>query len=301
MPGPFFITINHEPEDDIDAAAGKSEQDYGDMFCAFYFVFKSVGNTKAKFAPIPIIDSYVSNQSKGAKIFPGDQCIDWNGADAYNMMADQKTTNWRPISGVLKNENSDGSQRAATGWYQWATKDFTGAACTIANNPTCSTNGYVKKLDGTTESKQSKGKKPIIIGEWGSNEYFPCVDTASGCTAHAGDAGKKAEWLQQAITDFKIEMPQIKAIQYWGDVATSFDAGHNCFGNDQRYYTTLPTNLTCATDLRTVPASYAGPTFQAFKSISGSPYFNMTAGLAEGNASSAAAQKRFNFVSALTP
>ena len=164
MPGPFFMTLHHEPEDNINAAGGNSEQDYGDMFCAFNFVFKSVGNTKAKFAPFPIIDSYTSDNSKGARVFPGDQCIDWNGADLYMFFGKQKVENWRTIAQVAYNKNVNGTQRAATGWYQFATTDFTGKPCTIANNPTCLSNGYVKKLDGATEPKQSKGKKPIVIG-----------------------------------------------------------------------------------------------------------------------------------------
>src|SRR3990167_4323654 len=210
-PGPFFVTIHHEPEDDVSASTGRSEQDYGDMFCAFSFVFKSVGNTKAKFAPFPIIDSYTSDNSKGAKVFPGDQCIDWNGADLYMFFGKQKVENWRTIAQVAYNKNVNGTQRAATGWYQFATTDFTGKPCTIANNPTCASNGYVKKLDGSTEPKQSKGKKPIVIGEWGGNEYYPCIDTASGCTAHSGDPNKKGEWLRQSVSDYKNEVPQIKA------------------------------------------------------------------------------------------
>jgi hypothetical protein len=298
MPGPFIITIHHEPENDLNAAGGYAEQDFADMFCAFYYVFKSKGATKAKFAPVAIPDFYHSDKSTGAKMYPGDQCSDFNGVDPYNFFTQEKTQNWRTLDQVMKHKNADGSQRTATGWYQWATRDFTGVACSVLNNPTCY--GNVKKLDGTTEPKVAKGTKPIVLGEWGSVEYYPCVSPECN-TPHAGDPAKKAAWIRQALTDIKA-MPKIKVVQYWGTVSVSGgETNFHCFGNDSRFNTTLDLNMTCSTVLANVPTSWTGPSFLAFKDISDDPYVYMTSGLADGTSSSAAAQKRFNYLNALVP
>ncbi len=297
MPGPFVFTLHHEPENDINAAGGYGEQDYADMFCAFYYVFKSKGATKAKFSTVAIPDNYHSDKSLGAKLYPGDQCTDFNGVDPYNFFTNENPSAWRTLAQVIKHKNADGSQRSATGWYQWATTDFTGKACTIQNNVTCY--GNVKKLDGTTEAKQAKGKKPLLVGEWGSVEYYPC--TSPNCnTPHAGDATKKAAWIRQALTDYKNELQQIKVAQYWGTVSVSGgESNFHCFGNDTRFNTTLPATMDCNTVLANVPTSYTGQSFLAFKEISGDTYFYMTKGLADGTAASAAAQKRFDFVNSL--
>lgn len=298
MPGPFFVVFNHEPENDVDDANGQSAQDYSDMVCAFHDIFKAQGATKALITVAAIRDNYYSNTSLGAAMYPGDQCLDWNGADSYNFFTSEKTTNWRSFEQGLKNLNSDGSAGSVTGWYQWATTDFTGQPCTIKNNPTCYN---VRRLDGTVEQKQAKGKLPLIIGEWGTVEYYPCI--SSGCnTPHAGDPTKKAAWFQQALADLKTKLPQIKVINHWGTISVSGGSTNfHCVGNDTRFNTTLPADMDCTTDLSAVPTSYTAPSFSAFKNISLDPFVNITAGLSDGTASSPAAQKRFQFIIAQTP
>jgi len=298
MPGPFILTLHHEPENDLNAAGGFGEQDFADMFCAFYFIFKSKGATKAKFSPIAIPDFYHSDKSTGAKFYPGDQCSDFNGVDPYNFFTQEKTQNWRTLEQVMKHKNADGSQRAVTGWYQWATNDFTGQACTILNNPTCY--GNVKKLDGTTEPKLAKGKKPIVLGEWGSVEYYPCISPNCN-TPHAGDANKKPEWMRQALTDIK-GMSQIKIASHWGTISVSGgETNFHCTGSDSRFNTTLDLSMTCSTVLANVPTSYTGQSFLAFKEISFDAYTHVTNGFCDGTSSSAAAQKRYQFVNSLFP
>ncbi len=297
MPGPHFMTLNHEPENDVDAAAGQAEQDYSDMVCAFRDLFRLKGNTKTKFTVAAIREDYHSDKTLGAKLYPGDQCLDWQGADSYNFFTDEKLANWRSFAQGIKNLNNDGSARAASGWYQWATRDFTGQPCTILNNPTCY--GDVRRLDGTIEPKQAKGKMPIIIGEWGTVEYYPCVSPECN-TPHPGDPAKKAAWFRQGLVDLKNELQQIKIVQHWGTVSVSSGAGFHCFGNDTRFNTTLPDNLDCTMSLANVPTSYTGPSFLAFKEITLDPFLYLTKDLADGTATSAAAQKRFDYVNSLS-
>lgn len=293
MPGPHFLVLNHEPENDVNASAGQSEQDYGDMVCAFHDLFRMKGNTKTKFTVAAIRENYNSDVSLGAKLYPGDQCLDWNGADSYNFFTDEKVSNWRTFTQGMKNQNNDGTQRKATGWYQFATTDFTGKPCTIMNNPTCY--GNVRHLDGKVEPKQAKGKLPIIIGEWGTVEYYPCLSTNCN-TPHGGDPAKKAAWFKQGLADLKNDLPQVKILNHWGTISVSSKASFHCFGNDTRFNTTLPSSMSCATSLSSVPTSYSGTSFQAFRAISLDPFVYITKGLDDGTASSAAAQKRFDFV-----
>ena len=297
MPGPHFLTLHHEPEDDVNATLGQSEQDYSDMVCAFRDVFRLKGNTKTKFTVAAVRENYFSDKSLGAKLYPGDQCLDWQGADSYNFFTDEKLSNWRTFAQGIKNLNNDGSPRIASGWYQWATRDFTGQSCTILNNPTCY--GKVRRLNGTIEPKQAKGKLPIILGEWGTVEYYPCVST--GCnTPHGGDPTKKAAWFRQSLKDLQNELQQIKIVQHWGAISVSSKSTFHCFGNDTRFNTTLPANLDCSISLANLPTSYTGSSFLAFKEISLDPFLYLTKGLAEGTATSPAAQKRFDYVNLLS-
>jgi hypothetical protein len=129
-------------------------------------------------------------------------------------------------------------------------------------------------------------------------EYFPCVSPECN-TPHAGDINKKSAWIRQAITDIK-GMSQIKVASHWGTISVSgAETNFHCFGTDSRFNTTLDLNMTCSTQLSAVPTSYTGPSFLAFKEISQNDYFYMTNGLADGTGSSAAAQKRFNFINSL--
>ncbi|MEK7602828.1 MAG: hypothetical protein AAB459_01105 [Patescibacteria group bacterium] len=310
MPGPFIVTVQHEPEAsgkfNATAGSGNTGQDYGDMVCAIYELFKTKGATKAKFSTVAVpIPHYWSNNSRGAEIYPGDQCTDFNGVDPYNFFTDENPSNWLTIEQVTMNKNPDGTQKGGqTGWYQWATRDFTGVACTVTNNPVCK--GNVRKLNGATEPKQAKGNKPLLVAEWSSSEYYPCVspncNTPHTAAQTAAAPAAKGNWYRQALIDFRDKMPRFKVIQHWGFLGVSgAETNAHCFGNDFRFDTILPSSTSCSTSLSAVGNSYTGNTFVGFKEITLNDYFYTTKGLSDGSATSAAAQKRFQFINSLFP
>ncbi len=129
---PFFLTIFHEPENDVNATIGSgwTAKDYAAMFRHVILRMRADGVTKA----VTVMD-YMgfapwTQQSWFADLYPGDDVVDWNAIDPYEKQ-DASGYLVGPFDTTMMNKTATGFP----GFYN-----------------------YLTTLHPT---------KPIMLGEWG--------------------------------------------------------------------------------------------------------------------------------------
>jgi hypothetical protein len=142
FPDRFFLTIWHEPENDVDASAGSgmTATDYADMFRHVITRLRSDGATGV----VSVMD-YIGAPQWGrqpwfAQLYPGDGVVDWIAYDPYINAVPQQG---RPadLAGL--------ANRTGTGWpgfYTWATTEH-------ANKPLMMAEFGVFERSGQTDRK----------------------------------------------------------------------------------------------------------------------------------------------------
>jgi beta-mannanase len=116
---PFFMVLHHEPENDVNPAAGSGQtaKDYAGMFRHTAQRLKADGVNNAVFVVAYMNYEKWNNTSWWGDLYPGDDVVDWVGVDTYN--------NAQPggfHSGdfnYLMNRTNDKAK--FPGWYTWAT------------------------------------------------------------------------------------------------------------------------------------------------------------------------------------
>jgi beta-mannanase len=151
FPYPFFLTIWHEPENDVNqtTGSGMTAGDYAAMFRHVVLRLRADGATK----PV-IVMNYMGFDNYALKswfpqLWPGDDVVDWIGIDPYGsgtsgvyQSGDFNTLVNRKITGF-------------PGYYTWATTNHPG--------------------------------KPIMLAEWGVNEG---TNNPSGKAAYLDSVSK---------------------------------------------------------------------------------------------------------------
>ncbi|MDQ6686096.1 MAG: endoglucanase [Actinomycetota bacterium] len=136
MTKPFFLAIQHEPEDSVrpEAGSGMTTADYRAMFRHVVLRLRADGVTNA----VTVMDYRGSprwSQEMVAALYPGDDVVDWIGFDPYLLPGAQ----WdQPFAGALDRRNF--ARPEWPGFYTWAT--------------------------GAHPSK------PLMLAEWGISQRF---------------------------------------------------------------------------------------------------------------------------------
>ena len=131
FPHRFFLTIWHEPENDVNpvAGSGMTATDFKDMFRHVVLRMRADGASEPVFVVNYMSYPHFSVQSWWKDMYPGDDVVDWLAVDAYN--SGQPTGFNSGDFSQLMNRPKD----SWPGFYNWAT----------ANHP----------------------NKPIMLAEWG--------------------------------------------------------------------------------------------------------------------------------------
>jgi beta-mannanase len=129
---PFFLVLNHEPENDVIARAGSGMQakDFAAMYRHAVLRLRAKGVSNA----INVV-AYMGNEKWMAQswwndIYPGDDVVDWMGLDSY-VSAEKDYYHYGMFDDLLDRAPTGGGQ----GWYDWA----------VSKHPS----------------------KPIMVAEWG--------------------------------------------------------------------------------------------------------------------------------------
>lgn len=133
----FFMTMHHEPENDVVATAGsgRTAKDYAAMFRHTVQRLRAQGVTNAVYVVAYMGIEKFYNQPWWYDLYPGDDVVDWIGLDAY--VASQP------------------------GGYHY------GTLTDLVNRTTDST-----KFPGFYNWHQAKhANKPLMLSEWGVHEY----------------------------------------------------------------------------------------------------------------------------------
>jgi hypothetical protein len=130
----FFLSIHHEPEDEVKPAAGSgyTAADYAAMNRHVVERLRADGVTNAVFVMDYMGSAKWGSQSWFDALYPGDDVVDWIAEDPYSVGT---ATPWRTDFAGMVNRR-DGS--AWPGFYTWATTSHPG--------------------------------KPIMLAEWGVTE-----------------------------------------------------------------------------------------------------------------------------------
>jgi hypothetical protein len=130
----FFLTIHHEPEDEVRPAAGSgyTASDYAAMYRHVVQRLRADGVTNAVFVMNYMGSAKWGNQSWFNALYPGDDVVDWIAEDPYSVGT---AAPWRADFGGMVNRRDGGSW---PGFYTWATTSHPG--------------------------------KPIMLAEWGVTE-----------------------------------------------------------------------------------------------------------------------------------
>ncbi|OLB76429.1 MAG: hypothetical protein AUI14_18825 [Actinobacteria bacterium 13_2_20CM_2_71_6] len=134
--GKFFMTLHHEPENDVNATAGSgmTAKDYAAMYRHTVQRLRADGVTNAVFVIAYMSYEKWFNQPWWSDLYPGDDVIDWIGVDAY-LTAGPTAFHNGPFSDLM-DRTTDPAK--FPGFYKWATT--------------------------------SHPAKPVMLAEWGVNE-----------------------------------------------------------------------------------------------------------------------------------
>ncbi|GGJ81987.1 hypothetical protein GCM10010123_09700 [Pilimelia anulata] len=133
----FFMTLHHEPENDVIATAGsgKTAKDYAAMFRHTVLRMRANGVSNAIFTTAYMgIETYY-NQAWWHDLYPGDDVVDWIGLDAY--VASKPGGYHYGTLKDLMNRTTD--RNKFPGFYNWY----------LAHH----------------------ADKPLMLAEWGVHEY----------------------------------------------------------------------------------------------------------------------------------
>ena len=124
----FFLTIWHEPENDVRPAAGSgfTAADYAAMYAHVVRRLRADGVTNA----VTVMD-YIgydkwAHQPWFADLWPGDAYVDWVGLDPYGSTA-QTGTGARDLRSLVDQRSGD-----FPGYYSWATRTHPGKPVMLA-------------------------------------------------------------------------------------------------------------------------------------------------------------------------
>lgn len=125
-PGPFFLAVHHEPEDEVRPAPGSgfTAADYRAMVRHVIKRLRSAGATNAV-----TVMAYMGVPNWGSQpwfedLYPGDDVIDWVAADLY-------ADSWVPDFAGLVNKTRPDYPKWP-GFYRWATARFPGKPLMLA-------------------------------------------------------------------------------------------------------------------------------------------------------------------------
>ncbi|GAA0383582.1 hypothetical protein Acor_82500 [Acrocarpospora corrugata] len=130
FPGRFFLTIHHEPEDDVRAKPGMTAQDYAAMYRHVVNRLREKGVRNAV-----TVMTYMGAPNWATKpwfdrLYPGDDVVDWIGLDPY---ADERVSDFATLVDKTRPDHP-----GWPGFYRWTQSRFPG--------------------------------KPIMVSEWGAFE-----------------------------------------------------------------------------------------------------------------------------------
>ncbi|GAA2579277.1 hypothetical protein GCM10010399_06290 [Dactylosporangium fulvum] len=129
----FFMVLHHEPENDVNPAAGSgmTAKDYAAMFRHTVLRMKANGVNNAVFVIAYMNYEKWNNTTWWGDLYPGDDVVDWVGVDTYNN-AQPGGFHYGDFNYMMNRTND---KAKFPGWYTWAT----------TNHPS----------------------KPIMVAEWG--------------------------------------------------------------------------------------------------------------------------------------
>ncbi|WP_370021391.1 glycoside hydrolase family 26 protein [Planotetraspora sp. GP83] len=130
FPGRFFLTIHHEPENDVRQGAGNSAADYAAMYRHIVTRLRERGVRNAVTVMTYMGAPNWADKPWFEKLYPGDDVVDWVGLDPY---ADDRVSDF---AGLVNKTRPDHPQWP--GFYRWMQSRFPA--------------------------------KPIMIAEWGAFE-----------------------------------------------------------------------------------------------------------------------------------
>jgi hypothetical protein len=155
----FFLTIHHEPEDEVKPAAGSgyTASDYAAMYRHVVNRLRADGITNAVFVMDYMGSAKWGSQSWFNALYPGDGVVDWIAEDPYTVGT---AAPWRSDFAGMVNRR-DGS--AWPGFYTWATTTHPGKPIMLAEW-------------GVTENPQNAAAKPTFFNnETSSLRSFPAI------------------------------------------------------------------------------------------------------------------------------
>ena len=122
---PFFLTVWHEPENDINSAAGsgKTVSDYQAMYRHVILRLRADGANK--FVSVMNYMGFGKWNSLLDGLYPGDDVVDWIAYDPYQTSASGK-------SGHDFADMANRSYEGAPGFYTWATTKHPGKPVMMA-------------------------------------------------------------------------------------------------------------------------------------------------------------------------
>jgi hypothetical protein len=137
FPEKFFLTIHHEPEDEVDPSpgSGMTAEDYRAMYRHVVQRLRQNGVTNAVF-----VMNYTGTAKWGSQpwfesLYPGDDVVDWIAEDPY--IFGDSPDYWTSFASAVDRRDA-ANHPEWPGFYSWA----------VATHPS----------------------KPIMLGEWGVNE-----------------------------------------------------------------------------------------------------------------------------------
>jgi beta-mannanase len=116
--GKFFMTLHHEPENDVNATAGSgmTAKDYAAMYRHTVQRLRADGVTNVVFVIAYMSYEKWFNQPWWGDLYPGDDVIDWIGVDAY-LSAGPSSFHNGPFGDLMDRTTS----ASFPGFYKWAT------------------------------------------------------------------------------------------------------------------------------------------------------------------------------------
>jgi len=128
--GKFFMTMHHEPENDVNptAGSGMTAKDYASMFRHTVQRLRADGVTNVVFVMAYMSYEKWFNQTWWGDLYPGDDVIDWIGVDAY-LTAGPTAFHNGPFSDLM-DRTTDAAK--FPGFYTWATTKHPGKPVMLA-------------------------------------------------------------------------------------------------------------------------------------------------------------------------